>query len=156
MKCASNGIETGLCGWHEVLMGVSALLEQERSRQQGETHRGLHHKQLARLRDEINEKQRVIDDLTESVDTLSLSTQTYTCLLPSLCVIKLFLFFSPPLSVCFFHPLYRNLCNLLPCPPHPSCSRNLKLEVELAQVRADFDRLKSQDNTKSERLEELS
>uniref|UniRef100_A0A7N6C5Y6 Kinesin-like protein n=1 Tax=Anabas testudineus TaxID=64144 RepID=A0A7N6C5Y6_ANATE len=35
-------------------------------RQQGESHRGLHHKQLARLRDEINEKQRIIDELTES------------------------------------------------------------------------------------------
>ncbi|XP_007553509.1 kinesin heavy chain isoform 5A-like [Poecilia latipinna] len=68
-------------------------------RQQGESHRGLHHKQLARLRDEINEKQRVIDELTD---------------------------------------------------------RNSKLELELAQVRADFDRLKSQDSCKSERLEELS
>uniref|UniRef100_A0A8C8EM61 Kinesin-like protein n=1 Tax=Oncorhynchus tshawytscha TaxID=74940 RepID=A0A8C8EM61_ONCTS len=36
-------------------------------RQQGEeSHRGLHHMQMARLRDEINEKQRIIDDLTES------------------------------------------------------------------------------------------
>uniref|UniRef100_A0A669DL28 Kinesin-like protein n=1 Tax=Oreochromis niloticus TaxID=8128 RepID=A0A669DL28_ORENI len=34
-------------------------------RHQGESHRGLHHKQLARLRDEINEKQRIIDDLTD-------------------------------------------------------------------------------------------
>uniref|UniRef100_A0A8C9Y4A3 Kinesin-like protein n=1 Tax=Sander lucioperca TaxID=283035 RepID=A0A8C9Y4A3_SANLU len=68
------------------------------SRQQ-ESHRGLHHKQLARLRDEINEKQRIIDELTD---------------------------------------------------------RNSKLELELAHVRADFERLKSQDNTKSERLEELS
>ncbi|KAF3860231.1 hypothetical protein F7725_000486 [Dissostichus mawsoni] len=68
-------------------------------RQQSESHRGLHHKQLARLRDEINEKQRIIDELTD---------------------------------------------------------RNSKLELELAQVRADFERLKCQDNTKSERLEELS
>uniref|UniRef100_A0A667X1E0 Kinesin-like protein n=1 Tax=Myripristis murdjan TaxID=586833 RepID=A0A667X1E0_9TELE len=66
-------------------------------RQQGESHRGVHHKQLARLRDEINEKQRIIDELTD---------------------------------------------------------RNSKLELELAQVRADFDRLKSQDSTKSERLED--
>uniref|UniRef100_A0AAX7VSU4 Kinesin-like protein n=1 Tax=Astatotilapia calliptera TaxID=8154 RepID=A0AAX7VSU4_ASTCA len=34
--------------------------------------------------------------------------------------------------------------------------RNSKLELELAQIRADFERLKSQDSTKSERLEELS
>ncbi|KAK1898519.1 Kinesin heavy chain isoform 5A [Dissostichus eleginoides] len=68
-------------------------------RQQSESHRGLHHKQLAQLRDEINEKQRIIDELTD---------------------------------------------------------RNSKLELELAQVRADFERLKCQDNTKSERLEELS
>uniref|UniRef100_A0A3B3BH09 Kinesin-like protein n=1 Tax=Oryzias melastigma TaxID=30732 RepID=A0A3B3BH09_ORYME len=72
---------------------------QKPSRQQVESHRGLHHKQLARLRDEINEKQRVIDELTD---------------------------------------------------------RNSKLELELAQVRADFERLKSQDSTKTERLEELS
>lgn len=37
-----------------------------------------------------------------------------------------------------------------------ACSRNSKLELELAQIRADFERLKSQDSTKSERLEELS
>ncbi|KAJ3587147.1 hypothetical protein NHX12_013537 [Muraenolepis orangiensis] len=67
--------------------------------QQGESHRGVHHKQLARLRDEINEKQRIIDELTD---------------------------------------------------------RNSKMELELAQIRSDFERLKSQDNTKSERLEELS
>lgn len=69
------------------------------SRQQVETHRGLHHKQLSRLRDEINEKQRIIDELTD---------------------------------------------------------QNSKMELELAQVRSDFERLKSQDSTKSERLEELS
>uniref|UniRef100_A0A3Q1G3U0 Kinesin family member 5A, a n=1 Tax=Acanthochromis polyacanthus TaxID=80966 RepID=A0A3Q1G3U0_9TELE len=72
---------------------------QKTMRQQSDSHRGLHHKQLARLRDEINEKQRIIDELTD---------------------------------------------------------RNSKLELELAQVRADFERLKSQDSTKSERLEELS
>ena len=40
---------------------------QKTVRQQGDSHRGLHHKQLTRLRDEINEKQRVIDELNESV-----------------------------------------------------------------------------------------
>ncbi|KAK6303672.1 kinesin heavy chain [Coregonus clupeaformis] len=68
-------------------------------RQQGESHRGLHHKQMARLRDEINEKQRIIDDLTD---------------------------------------------------------HNQKLQIELVQVLADFDHLKSVDSSKSERLEELS
>ncbi|KAK6307798.1 kinesin family member 5Aa isoform X2 [Coregonus clupeaformis] len=66
---------------------------------QQESHRGLHHKQMAHLRDEINEKQRIIDDLTD---------------------------------------------------------HNQKLQIELAQVLADFDRLKSVDSSKSERLEELS
>uniref|UniRef100_A0A4W5NKZ2 Kinesin family member 5A, a n=1 Tax=Hucho hucho TaxID=62062 RepID=A0A4W5NKZ2_9TELE len=68
-------------------------------RQQGESHRGLQQRQMARLRDEINEKQRIIDDLTD---------------------------------------------------------HNQKLQIELAQVLADFDRLKSVDSSKSERLEELS
>uniref|UniRef100_A0A671V4B0 Kinesin-like protein n=1 Tax=Sparus aurata TaxID=8175 RepID=A0A671V4B0_SPAAU len=42
----------------------------QKIRQQGDSHRGLHHKQLARLRDEINEKQRIIDELTECVTVL--------------------------------------------------------------------------------------
>uniref|UniRef100_A0A8C7MGT1 Kinesin-like protein n=1 Tax=Oncorhynchus kisutch TaxID=8019 RepID=A0A8C7MGT1_ONCKI len=66
---------------------------------QGDSHRGLQQRQMARLRDEINEKQRIIDDLTD---------------------------------------------------------HNQKLQIELAQVLADFDRLKSVDSSKSERLEELS
>lgn len=37
-----------------------------------------------------------------------------------------------------------------------SLSHNQKLQIELAQVLADFDRLKSVDSSKSERLEELS
>nr|XP_046199315.1 kinesin heavy chain-like isoform X1 [Oncorhynchus gorbuscha] len=75
-------------------------------RQQGDSHRGLQQRQMARLRDEINEKQRIIDDLTESVSSRLLQNQ--------------------------------------------------KLQIELAQVLADFDRLKSVDSSKSERLEELS
>lgn len=47
---------------------VYFIFFQKTIRQQGESHRGLHHKQLARLRDEINEKQRMIDELTECVD----------------------------------------------------------------------------------------
>uniref|UniRef100_A0A8C9RQM4 Kinesin heavy chain n=1 Tax=Scleropages formosus TaxID=113540 RepID=A0A8C9RQM4_SCLFO len=67
--------------------------------QQMESHRESHHKQLGRLRDEINEKQKVIDDLTD---------------------------------------------------------RNQKLELELQQLRADFDRLKSREHHKSVQLEELT
>uniref|UniRef100_A0A8C6PS38 Kinesin-like protein n=1 Tax=Nothobranchius furzeri TaxID=105023 RepID=A0A8C6PS38_NOTFU len=46
---------------------LPSLRFQKALRQQGESHHGLHHKQLSRLRDEINEKQRTIDELTESV-----------------------------------------------------------------------------------------
>uniref|UniRef100_A0A8C7QZL7 Kinesin-like protein n=1 Tax=Oncorhynchus mykiss TaxID=8022 RepID=A0A8C7QZL7_ONCMY len=38
--------------------------------QQMESHRETHHKQLGRLRDDINEKQKIIDDLTESAREL--------------------------------------------------------------------------------------
>ncbi|KAI1899972.1 hypothetical protein AGOR_G00067430 [Albula goreensis] len=67
--------------------------------QQMESHRETHHKQLGRLRDEINEKQKIIDDLTD---------------------------------------------------------RNQKLQLELEQLRSDFDRLKSQEHRKSVQLEELT
>ncbi|KAG7472873.1 hypothetical protein MATL_G00113670 [Megalops atlanticus] len=67
--------------------------------QQMDTHRETHHKQLGRLRDEINEKQKLIDDLTD---------------------------------------------------------RNQKLELELAQLRGDFDRLRSREHRKSEQLQELT
>lgn len=103
---------------------------QKTVRQQGESHRGLHHKQLARLRDEINEKQRMIDELTECVAASISSLYSKRLCSPTRNMI-----------LCFFSPPY---------------SRNSKLELELAQVRADFERLKSQDSTKSERLEELS
>lgn len=46
---------------------VCSFVFQKVIRMQGESPRGLHHKQLARLRDEINEKQRIIDELTECV-----------------------------------------------------------------------------------------
>uniref|UniRef100_A0A8C8H7K0 Kinesin-like protein n=1 Tax=Oncorhynchus tshawytscha TaxID=74940 RepID=A0A8C8H7K0_ONCTS len=39
-----------------------------------ESHRETHHKQLGRLRDDINEKQKIIDDLTESVLARELQT----------------------------------------------------------------------------------
>ncbi|XP_036389002.1 kinesin heavy chain-like isoform X2 [Megalops cyprinoides] len=67
--------------------------------QQMDTHRETHHKQLGRLRDEINEKQKLIDDLTD---------------------------------------------------------RNQKLELELAQLHGDFDRLRSREHRKSEQLQELT
>lgn len=60
------------CRSQRLLRDIVRLLfyVQKAVRQQGESHRGLHHKQLARLRDEINEKQRIIDELTESVNIL--------------------------------------------------------------------------------------
>ncbi|XP_006629441.1 kinesin heavy chain isoform X1 [Lepisosteus oculatus] len=66
---------------------------------QMETHRESHHKQLGRLRDEINEKQKIIDDLTD---------------------------------------------------------RNQKLQLELEQLRSEFEKLKSQEHDKSMQLEELT
>ncbi len=60
LKPASLKLTLCVCSFHF----------QKAPRQQGESHRGLHHKQLARLRDEINEKQRIIDELTESVTVL--------------------------------------------------------------------------------------
>lgn len=121
---------------------------QKVARQQGESHRGLHHQQLARLRDEINEKQRIIDELTESVTNIIYNI-AFVFLYVILCIHK-----------CLLNNQAR--CCSSPFPSRPRglllrvSSRNSKLELELAQVRADFERLKSQDTTKTERLEELS
>uniref|UniRef100_A0A674EFZ8 Kinesin-like protein n=1 Tax=Salmo trutta TaxID=8032 RepID=A0A674EFZ8_SALTR len=71
---------------HDSLSEELAKLQDPGNTPGEESHRGLHHMQMARLRDEINEKQRIIDDLTD---------------------------------------------------------HNQKLQIELAQVLADFDRLKS-------------
>lgn len=54
----------------KLMLPICFFSVQSTIRQQGESHRGLHHQQLARLRDEINEKQRIIDELTESVTIL--------------------------------------------------------------------------------------
>uniref|UniRef100_A0A8C4GVF1 Kinesin-like protein n=1 Tax=Dicentrarchus labrax TaxID=13489 RepID=A0A8C4GVF1_DICLA len=54
----------------EETLCVCSFFFQKTIRQQGESHRGLHHKQLARLRDEINEKQRIIDELTDMLSVL--------------------------------------------------------------------------------------
>uniref|UniRef100_A0A8C9W7A5 Kinesin-like protein n=1 Tax=Scleropages formosus TaxID=113540 RepID=A0A8C9W7A5_SCLFO len=51
------------------------LLFQRALEQQMESHRESHHKQLGRLRDEINEKQKVIDDLTDRNQKLELELQ---------------------------------------------------------------------------------
>lgn len=48
---------------HPLVLSIS----QRALEQQMESHRESHSKQLGRLRDEINEKQKIIDDLTESV-----------------------------------------------------------------------------------------
>uniref|UniRef100_A0A3Q3IU23 Kinesin-like protein n=1 Tax=Monopterus albus TaxID=43700 RepID=A0A3Q3IU23_MONAL len=54
-----------------VTLCICSFHVQKALRQQGEPHRGLHHKQLARLRDEINEKQRIIDELTDLISLYS-------------------------------------------------------------------------------------
>ncbi|KAM6471328.1 kinesin heavy chain isoform 1-T1 [Liasis olivaceus] len=64
-----------------------------------ESHREAHHKQLARLRDEINQKQKVIDELKDL---------------------------------------------------------NQKLELELEKLRADYEKLKSEEQEKSQKLQELT
>ncbi|XP_037740092.1 kinesin heavy chain isoform X1 [Chelonia mydas] len=64
-----------------------------------EGHREAHHKQLARLRDEINEKQKVIDELKDL---------------------------------------------------------NQKLQLELEQLRADYEKLKSEEQEKTTKLQELT
>lgn len=96
-------------------------------------HQGNHfesqHKQLGHLRDDINNKQKIIDELTESV-------------------ISNFAFFFP-------HPhlLSESLyCTLF---FSPLSSENLGLVVELQQLRAEFVSLKSRECEKSARLEEL-
>lgn len=43
----------------------SSLSQQKALEVQLESHREAHHKQLARLRDEINQKQKIIDELKE-------------------------------------------------------------------------------------------
>ncbi|XP_041946791.1 kinesin heavy chain-like isoform X1 [Alosa sapidissima] len=93
----------------ETVGGVSkkdSLMDMEESgdvkrvlEQQMESRRESHHKQLGRLRDEINQKQKIIDDLSD---------------------------------------------------------RNQKLQLELEQLRADFDRLRNQEQHKSVQLEELT
>ncbi|KAM8976684.1 kinesin heavy chain isoform 4-T4 [Pelodytes ibericus] len=66
---------------------------------QMESHREAHHKQLARLRDEINEKQKIIDELKDL---------------------------------------------------------NQKLQLELEKLRADYEKLKSEEHEKSNKLQELT
>ncbi|XP_035238023.1 kinesin heavy chain-like [Anguilla anguilla] len=78
--------------------------------QRAESQRDSHHRQLGRLRDEINEKHKLIDDLTESV--------------------------SPPLFDLKI--------------------RNQKLELELEQLRVEYECLRSREHHKSERLAELT
>lgn len=64
-----------------------------------ESHREAHHKQLARLRDEINQKQKIIDELKDL---------------------------------------------------------NQKLELELEKLRADYEKLKNEEQEKSQKLQELT
>lgn len=85
------------------------------------------HKQLGRLRDDINNKQKIIDELSESVISKCCS-----------------LIFLPPSLDHVFTSLFLLLS-----------SENQSLVMELQQLRAEFVSLKSQECEKSARLEEL-
>uniref|UniRef100_A0A4W5NIA9 Kinesin-like protein n=1 Tax=Hucho hucho TaxID=62062 RepID=A0A4W5NIA9_9TELE len=83
-------------------------------RQQGESHRGLQQRQMARLRDEINEKQRIIDDLTDHNQKLQIETLLSSSFSPSfpVCVSFLAHLFSPSLF-CTFSLFFLSLTILL-------------------------------------------
>lgn len=98
-------------------------------KQHRDNHLESQHKQLGRLRDDINNKQKIIDELTESVMPI-----LYTLLF----LLSPFSGFSP---VLFF--------------PFPHSSENQRLDVELQQLHVEFVSLKSQECEKSARLEEL-
>lgn len=88
-----------------------------------ESRRESHHKQLGRLRDEINQKQKIIDDLSECVTllhvhslTLSFPLLILSLSLPSPLSHSLFFSFFPCLSVppfshSFAHSVIAKLCS---------------------------------------------
>ncbi|XP_015277146.1 PREDICTED: kinesin heavy chain isoform 5A [Gekko japonicus] len=84
---------------YDALSEELAKLQQKALEVQLESHREAHHKQLARLRDEINQKQKIIDELKDL---------------------------------------------------------NQKLELELEKLRADYEKLKSEELEKSQKLQELT
>uniref|UniRef100_A0A8C6Y535 Kinesin-like protein n=1 Tax=Naja naja TaxID=35670 RepID=A0A8C6Y535_NAJNA len=78
---------------------LAKLQAQKALEVQLESHREAHHKQLARLRDEINQKQKIIDELKDL---------------------------------------------------------NQKLELELEKLRADYEKLKNEEQEKTQKLQELT
>ncbi|KAG8452538.1 hypothetical protein GDO86_004356, partial [Hymenochirus boettgeri] len=90
MEVATKDKEQDVMDAHEV---------KKMQEMQLESHREAHHKQLARLRDEINEKQKIIDELKDL---------------------------------------------------------NQKLQLELEKLRADYEKLKSEEHEKSNKLQELT
>ncbi|KAM3934047.1 kinesin heavy chain isoform 4-T4 [Leptodactylus fuscus] len=94
MQAQENVTEVAVKEKEQDAMEASEVLEM-----QMESHREAHHKQLARLRDEINEKQKIIDELKDL---------------------------------------------------------NQKLQLELEKLRADYEKLKSEEHEKSHKLQELT
>ncbi|XP_077185296.1 kinesin heavy chain isoform X1 [Paroedura picta] len=95
-----------------------------------ESHREAHHKQLARLRDEINQKQKIIDELKES----KAGEEGWRA-------VGMF-------SISMLASLSLRILSLR--------SLNQKLELELEKLRADYEKLKSEELEKSQKLQELT
>ncbi|TWW61848.1 Kinesin heavy chain isoform 5A [Takifugu flavidus] len=114
--------------------------------QQMESHREAHSKQLGRLRDEINEKRKIIDDLTESEDRVKL------LLLLNRTVEK------PPCLLCEvsaeeFRPTSSGIKVRLAVGLE-LCNQEQRLELE--QLRSDYEHLRTQERHKSRQLEDLT
>lgn len=94
--------------------------------EQLESHREAHQKQLSRLRDEVKEKQRMLDELTEWGNVQPRPTQ----------------------------PLDGERVVLTGCCVDPSLNQGLLLEQE--RLMADFSKLKEKEQEKDTKLQKLT